>query len=170
MKQKKVYLMCGCPGSGKSTFIHKWRQLTDAVISRDAIRFSIVDENEDYFAKEDLVFKTFINEINKALVDEEKTERVFIDATHLTPKARAKVLRLLNKENISEINAIYFDVPIDIALARNNQRTGRALVPETAIFNMAKTYTPPTVKEGFNHIYRIDENGGMSEIASVCLF
>ena len=170
MNAKQVFLMCGIPGSGKSTFIHEWRQLTDAVVSRDAVRFSIVSEDEEYFAKEDLVFKTFINEINKALADEEKTERVFIDATHLTPKARAKVIRQLNKENISELNAICFNVPIEVAIERNNQRSGRALVPESAIRNMAKSYSLPTLNEGFTHIYEVNEKGEMAEHASVYLF
>ena len=49
----KIIGIAGGTGSGKSTFIHEYRELTDAVISRDAIRFSIVKEDEDYFAKED---------------------------------------------------------------------------------------------------------------------
>ena len=169
MKQKKVYLMCGLPGSGKSTFIHKYRELTDAVISRDAVRFSIIKEDEEYFAKEDYVFKTFIKEINKALKDE-SVERVFIDATHLSPKARAKVIKPMDKNNVAELNAIYFDVPINIAIERNNQRTGRAKVPTNVIINMAKSYSYPILLEGFNHIYSIDEEGGMMEVESVCLF
>ena len=163
MSVKKVYLMSGLPGSGKSTFIHEYRELTDAVISRDAIRFSIVKEDEDYFAKEDYVFKTFIKEINKALEDE-NVERIFIDATHLTPKARAKVIKPMNKNNVAELNAIYFDVPINVAIERNNQRTGRAKVPADVIINIAKFYSYPTLLEGFNHIYSIDETGYMNEI------
>lgn len=169
MKQKKVYLMCGLPGSGKSTFIHKYRELTDAVISRDAVRFSIIKEDEEYFAKEDYVFKIFIKEINKALKDE-SVERVFIDATHLSPKARAKVIKPMNKNNVAELNAIYFDIPINIAIERNNQRTGRAKVPANVIVNMAKSYSYPTLSEGFGHIYSIDEEGGMMEVESVYLF
>lgn len=157
------------PGSGKSTFIHKYRKPADAVISRDAIRFSIVKENEEYFAKEDYVFKTFIKEINKALKDE-TVERVFIDATHLSPKARAKVIKPMNKNNVAELNAIYFNVPINTAIERNNQRTGRAKVPANVIVNMAKSYSYPTLLEGFTHIYSIDEEGGMMEVESVCLF
>ena len=162
MKQKKVYLMSGLPGSGKSTFIYKYRKLTDAVISRDAVRFSIVKEDEEYFAKENYVFKVFIKEINKALEDE-KVERVFIDATHLNPKARYKVTHKLNKENIDEINVIYFNVPIDECIHRNNLRTGRAVVPETAIKNMMKSYLYPTKLEGFNHIYKVNEEGEVVE-------
>ena len=158
MSVKKVYLMSGLPGSGKSTFIHEYRELTDAVISRDAIRFSIVKEDEDYFAKEDYVFKTFIKEINKALEDE-NVERVFIDATHLTPKARYKVTHKLNRENIDEISVIYFNVPVDECIRRNNFRTGRAIVPETVIRNMMKSYRYPTKLEGFNHIYEANEKG-----------
>ena len=52
---KKLYVMCGGPGSGKSTWIKKnlptFKGYTK-VVSRDEIRFSLVKEGEEYFSKE----------------------------------------------------------------------------------------------------------------------
>ena len=50
-----VYLLCGVPASGKSTYC-KNNVPKDAVyVSRDVIRFSMVKPNEPYFSKEELV-------------------------------------------------------------------------------------------------------------------
>ena len=56
MKQKKVFLMAGIPGSGKSTWIRS--KLTPGAewISRDNVRFAILTDEDDYFAHEDDVF------------------------------------------------------------------------------------------------------------------
>ena len=66
MKQKILYLMCGIPGSGKS---HWAKGVKDAVIvSRDAIRFNLLKDGEDYFAHEDEVVETFIYDLNGVLL------------------------------------------------------------------------------------------------------
>ena len=64
----KLWVMCGVPGTGKSTWIKNNLSKFEGeveVISRDEIRFSMVSEGEEYFSKEDEVFKEFINRIKK---------------------------------------------------------------------------------------------------------
>ena len=50
--KKQLIIMCGAPGSGKSTYIEKhfisFPGYTK-VVSRDQIRFSILKDDEDYF-------------------------------------------------------------------------------------------------------------------------
>ena len=67
-RKRKLYLMMGCPGSGKSTYLKtRFSQRPLAVISRDEIRFSMVKENEEYFSRENEVYAEFIRQIiNKA--------------------------------------------------------------------------------------------------------
>ena len=53
MVKKKLYLMCGPAGSGKTTWIREHATPgVSAHISRDRIRFSMVKEDEYYFSRE----------------------------------------------------------------------------------------------------------------------
>ena len=78
-----LYLMCGVPGAGKSTFLKNHiKEENSAIISRDVIRFSIVKPEEDYFSHEDEVLNIFWEQINKAVAEGKNT---FVDQTSLTP-------------------------------------------------------------------------------------
>ena len=45
MKNKKLFLLCGCPGSGKSTWARQRINTHGGYhISRDEIRFTLLDE------------------------------------------------------------------------------------------------------------------------------
>lgn len=132
-------------------------------ISRDNVRFSIVDENEEYFSHEDEVFDTFINYINQTL-ENPNIHTIYIDATHLNKRSRNKTLNKIRKNNIEEINCVCFTTPKEICLARNFLRTGRARVPENAIENMYNSFTLPSIDEHFTHIYTVDEYGITREV------
>ncbi len=162
--KSKVFLMCGIPGSGKTTFIKTrlWNYKL-CYISRDKIRFSLLKDNEDYFSREKQVYKEFIKEINNALARDE--ERIIVDATHLTVSSRNKILKQL-KYIPAEINAVYVDCPLDVAIERNSHRTGRELVPTSAIENMYKSLQKPTIEEGFSSILAIDKDGRDRKVES----
>jgi hypothetical protein len=67
----------------------------------------------------------------------------------------------MNIANGVEIIAVSFEVPIETAVERNNQRVGRALVPEKAIRNMYASYKIPALYEGFREIWHIDAAGNI---------
>ena len=144
MKLKKVWLMSGLPGSGKSTWVKQ--QLNNKPhcywASRDAVRFSMVREDEPYFEREAEVFNEWIRRICEALSDP-NIEDIYIDATHLNDKSREKTLNRLPKDNIEKITNVVFMVPIETCLERNAQRSGREVVPEDVIRNMKKTFKMP---------------------------
>ena len=135
--------MSGLPGSGKSTWVKK--QLNNKGgfwASRDAMRFSMVSEDEPYFERENEVFNAWIAQICEALANP-MIEDIYIDATHLNDRSREKTLSRLPKENINKITNVVFLVPIETCLERNAQRTGREVVPEDAIRNMKKSFKMP---------------------------
>ena len=61
MKQKPVWILCGAPGCGKSTFARNYLKTHAGVlISRDKIRLALLNDNDDYFANEDQVLIEYI--------------------------------------------------------------------------------------------------------------
>lgn len=156
---KKLIMVTGIPGSGKTTWIKKEisNQLNSIHISRDIIRFSLLKDNEDYFSKEDEVFKIFISSIQSAIDGD--FENIYIDATHLNPKARNKVLNKLNLKDVI-VSAVNFEISLATCLERNEQRTGREVVPKSVIRKMYFSYKPVDEEEKyFNHFYTIKEEG-----------
>ena len=164
MEKYKLYLLMGCPGSGKSTYLNDRIKNGDGVvISRDIIRFSLVSEDEEYFSRENEVYELFVRGIANTL---KFNKEVYADATHLNECSRAKLLRALGK-NLKgvEVNIIYVRVPVEVAIQRNENRIGtRAYVPKSVIRRMHSQTTMPTKEEGFEHIYIVDENGKEKEI------
>ena len=163
MEKSKLYLLMGAPGSGKSTYLKERFSQPPIVVSRDAIRFSMVKENEEYFSKEKEVFKEYIEQIRTAI---KFNAEVFADATHLNETSRAKVLRALGSDlKDVEVNVIWVRVPVEVAIERNENRVGtRAYVPKSVIHRMYSQATMPIKEEGFEHIYIVDENGKEKEI------
>ena len=144
-----LYLMCGVPGCGKSTWINKNKIDTDVVISRDVVRFSLVKENEDYFSKENLVFNTFIDQINEAIDNHVST--IFVDATHINETSRNKVLDRLHLSDEVKVIPVFIKEDLETCLHRNSLREGRANVPEKAIIRMYNSLHAPNFNE--KHYY-----------------
>lgn len=147
MKQKNLWLLVGIPGSGKSTWARE--QLTSESehwISRDMIRFGLIQEGEEYFSKEKEVFNLFVRAV-QADIDSNFITDIYVDATHINEASREKLLRKLKNLDGVNINAVVFDIPLEVCLERNAQRTGRSCVPETAIRNMYNNFRNPALDE-----------------------
>ena len=159
---KELILMMGVPGSGKSTYARNILKYGDIYISRDEIRYSMLTDEDDYFAKENEVIETFIQYIDEALVDTQHQGKVDADATHLSPKGRAQVLKQLKNKN--KVSVIYLDIPLNVILKRNAQREGRALVPENVVRRMYNSIILPTRAEGIEKLIIVDENQEVKEV------
>ena len=150
--KNKLYIMIGCPGSGKSTFAKKF--LSDAkYISRDEVRFSMIKDNEEYFSREKEVYRKFVWEIYNELINNHND--VVADATHLNEKSRAKLFNAL-PINYSEIEVIgvFIHTPLKTCLERNAMRSkeNRTYVPESSLSKMFYSIKPPNFKE-FNKVF-----------------
>ena len=143
-----LYMMCGVPGSGKTTWIKNHMPKVAAHVSRDIIRFSMLGTDDEYFSKEVEVFNEFCNQIKENL---EKRIDVYADATHLNASSRAKVLNKV-KAYAKKINAICIEESLITCLNRNDEREGLAFVPHNAIRRMFYQYNTPEKREGFDEI------------------
>lgn len=151
----KIILMCGIPGSGKSTYAKEnMCPAFDEYVSRDEVRFSIVREDEEYFSHEGEVFNVFIKRIVKQL---KSGATVWVDATHLTKSSRLKLLRAIPVK-LDCIDLIWMNTPCEVALERNENRKGtRAYVPPSVIKRMFYQMEPPEFQEDKFHYNTIIE-------------
>ena len=157
--QKMIILMVGCPASGKSSYAKSLITQLNTMypneenlykyISRDAIRFSLLKEDEQYFSVEKEVFNVFIAEIRAAIKAD--INYIIIDATHISKASRKKVLRELDLKDY-QLTVCYLEADLKTLCERNTQREGRAVVPETAIRNMFNSYERPTYLEFSTYI------------------
>ena len=164
-KKNKLYVLIGAPGSGKSTFAKKY--LTDAVyVSRDIVRFSILQEGEEYFAREDEVYREFIWKIYDNL---QNGKDVIADATHLNPRSRAKLFDALPLDlQKTEVIGIFFKTSIETCLKRNDTRKGnKTYVPAGQVRRMFFCCDPPTFIEYngiFSELWGVDTEKNEYEI------
>ena len=146
-----IYMMVGAAGAGKSTYIKN--HFPDAFdVSRDRARFDVMAKynTDDYFAHEKEAFDTYISRINSAI--ERGCQTVVLDATHLTPKSRKKVLCRINIPKDAKLYAVVVRPTLEKHIKQNAQRTGKAFVPVDAIVKQYNSYVEPTCEEGFDNV------------------
>ena len=159
MKNKTLWLMIGIPASGKSTFAREVlmeNHETWAYISRDEIRFENIDQNAEYFSKENEVFNQFVEEIQNAL-DCGEFHDVIADATHLHEPSRLKLLCHLKLDKVNVIPVV-IQTPLSTCIERNAMRNGRARVPDKVIKSMFKSLTHPST-DAYNYKMILEVSG-----------
>ena len=150
-----LYLMVGAPASGKSTYAREFSKNHKSrikIVSRDAIRFSMVKDGSPYFSKEKAVFKEFVKEINEGLDEGD----VIADATHINEVSRMK---LINKVDLSKckVSCIVVNTDESTAIKRNHLRDGRTRVPDSVISeNYARFTHPKTDKFHYHKIIEVN--------------
>ena len=159
-----LYVSCGVPGSGKSTFLNEFKGEDEIVISRDNIRYSLLKPGEDYYSHERESYQIFLQLIKKNI---QAGKNVYADATHLNASSRFALLKNLNNRGCHpcEINAIYFKIPLKVCFERNEMRKNTpTYVPEDQLRQMYGQFSPPHAYEGFNNIWEVNEEGDVNII------
>lgn len=166
---KKLILMMGPPASGKSTITNLIAENHNKVciVSRDAIRFSLLRDGEDYFAHEDEVVETFYSRINEALRNSDY-DIVIADQTNVTLRARSEFWAKVSIPSNVEVLGIWVEIPKEVAISRNKSRTGRACVPDHVIKNMyANARRPCSKSEFFDRVIAVDNTCDVHKVREV---
>ena len=138
MSEKTIAIMIGIQGSGKSTFCQKYlpnfyRINLDTLKTRHQEQLAI-----------DECFKCGRNFV--------------IDNTNPTIDERGKYILRAKKEGY-KIVGYFLESKIKECIERNNQRTGKACIPATAIAATSNKLQLPSYDEGFDELYFVKNNG-----------
>jgi predicted kinase len=138
-----VVLAIGLPCSGKSSWF-KRHSITP--LSSDLLRALLFDDpTEQRF--QDLVFSNLRSMLKARLIARRPMN--YVDATNLTSHDRRGWIKLAQDYGY-EVQAVFFDVPLEVCLERNRRR--ERVVSEDVMRRMAAKQKPPTFEEGFSKI------------------
>jgi predicted kinase len=140
---QRIVVLVGLPGSGKSTYLERQGIIP---LSSDLVRQLLADDATDQTIHT-RVFQCLRYLLRQRLAIGRPA--TYVDATHLTPAERRPYLKIAQRYGCA-IEALYFDVPLDVCLARNRGRP--RIVPEEAVRAMAAKLVPPSVEEGFSRV------------------
>jgi predicted kinase len=138
-----VILSIGLPGSGKSSWF-KRHKITP--LSSDMLRALLFDDpTEQRF--QDLIFSNLRSMLKARLIARRPLN--YVDATNLTPHERQSWIKL-GQDYGYEVQAVFFDVPLELCLERNHKR--ERVVADDVMRRMSAKLRPPTFEEGFSKI------------------
>lgn len=144
----KIVVLVGLPGSGKSIYLER---IGATGLSSDIIRLWLADDETDQTIH-DRVFQTIRYLLRQRLLIGRPV--TYIDATNLTPQERSPYIGI-GRAFGCEMEAVYFDVPLDVCRERNAARS--RVVPDDVMLAMAGKLVPPSRAEGFARITLISE-------------
>lgn len=161
----KLTLMCGYPGSGKSTYLEELYTRNTAglrpavILCPDDFRLALTGQ-VFYSPAEDSVWS---HVKITARVLSKGGHHVIIDATHLTKGSRVSWLRLAKEIGVP-IDCYWMNVSPETARERNTSR--EAVVPDDVMKRMISGFVVPTTDEGFLQILKLcnDESVMYNEI------
>jgi predicted kinase len=138
-----VVLAIGMPGSGKTTWFGR-RGITP--LSSDLLRNILFDDVEEQ-RYQGLVFSTLRSLLRARLIAHMPAN--YVDATNLSIHERRQWIKMAKSFGY-EVQAVFFDVPLEVCLERNRNRDRS--VSEDVMRKMAEKLKPPVFEEGFEKI------------------
>jgi predicted kinase len=139
----ELIVFIGLQASGKSTFFHTRFAATHEHVSKDLFR-----NNKNRNRRQAQLIEAAL----------QKGKSVVVDNTNPTIEARRPLIRL-GREYQAKITGYYFESQVRRCLERNRHRTGKARVPDVAMYATAKKLVPPSYLEGFDELYSVRITG-----------
>jgi predicted kinase len=144
--KETLYMICGIPGSGKSTLSNQLRfENHDAVyICPDEIRKELTGNMIDQ-TKNNQVFGIVFKRLKDAMID---GKTIIYDATNYNRKNRSGILDIAKQFNY---NVVVYEMstPHDVSRERNKKRD--RVVPDFVLDKMINGYQPPSTSSEYIH-------------------
>ena len=145
--KKEAYILIGCPGSGKSTYVHnviKTKSTPYVIISSDAIRKELFGDlnNKDIYDKEhhNKVFNLFDIKLRDAI--NSSVDTIILDAMNLSSKGRIALYNKLNKGDYL-VKATMLVEPLDTLYNRQSNPDRDKSLSKTLLKNKLLSLNPP---------------------------
>ena len=146
---RKLFIMVGVPGSGKSTAARRLAEKENAVIlSSDKVRKEVFGDENDQAHNEE-VFKLLYKQLNESLI----RGNVVMDATNTSLKARKRIFdatAAIRKQY--PISVIAYVIPASRELCIEQDKKRERQVGEEVIDKFIKSFQFPQKFEGFDDI------------------
>jgi len=127
---KKLVVMVGIPGSGKTTLAQKLVEKGFHYLNADTIRLELYGNEAEQGDKEK-VFSIFFERLEAAL---QQGLDIVIDNTNINLRQRKPILERAQRFSYTDVQLWLLDVPLDVCLRRNSART--RIVPDDIVANM----------------------------------
>jgi predicted kinase len=135
----ELVIFIGLQASGKSTFFRAHFATTHEHVSKDLMR-----NNKNRARRQAQLIEAAL----------QAGRSVVVDNTNPTLEDRASLIQL-GKTYGSQIIGYYFESHVSSCRKRNQQRVGKAQVPDVAIYSTIKKLVQPTYAEGFDQLFYV---------------
>jgi len=145
---RSITILCGFPGSGKSSYLrmHSFFSKEAIVLCPDDFRWVLT--GKDFHGPAEESVWSHVKVAARVLAGL-KDRQIVIDGTHLTVGSRAQWIRIAQDIRVP-IHCIYFDIPYDICQDRNKER--RRVVPDEIMQRMFDDFVAPSTDEGLKSV------------------
>lgn len=142
MPMRHFILLSAIPGSGKSTWARRYAQehSNTFIVASDEIRERIAGDVQN-FDYEELVWKTFLEEINQ-YASQYQDCTVIADSTNLLNEYRLHYIK--STPNFDKHTLVVFNIPYSICQKQNAMRQKSHIVPDYAMEMMFKQFEKPS--------------------------
>ena len=135
----ELVIFIGLQACGKSTFFHQYFAATHEHISKDLMR-----NNKNRARRQAQLIEVAL-QAGRSLV---------VDNTNPTVEERGSIIQLGYTYG-AQIIGYYFQSQVNHCLERNQQRSGKARVPDVAIYATIKKLQRPSYAEGFHQLFYV---------------
>lgn len=142
----ELVIFIGLQASGKSTFFRTRFAATHEHVSKDLLR-----NNKNRARRQAQLIETAF----------QAGRSVVVDNTNPTVEERALLIEIGYLYG-AEIIGYYFQSQVTPALERNQQRSGKAKVPDVAIYSTIKKLVRPSYTEGFHKLFYVRITGNLN--------